>query len=164
MVGALARFCNNYEQIDPLAQSAARRLGLQTGCTNPYYLTTAQLVELFHYTQRAKNILQNILEKGIKPESPQKPQRYSGDGIGACEAPRGVLIHHYKINNGYVVEANLITPTAQNLANIEKDMRSLTPTLLDQTPRQIEHALQTLVRAYDPCISCSTHMLKVKFD
>ena len=96
-------------------------------------------------------------------EEPAKPARLSGEGVGACEAPRGTLYHHYVIQAGYLSEANCVIPTGQNLANIEADMRSLVPLLLHQTPIEITRSLEMLVRAYDPCISCSTHALQVDF-
>jgi sulfhydrogenase subunit alpha len=83
--------------------------------------------------------------------------------VGSCEAPRGTLYHHYVIQAGYLSEANCIIPTGQNLANIEADMRSLVPLVMYQSQQEISHSLEMLVRAYDPCISCSTHMLQVTF-
>jgi sulfhydrogenase subunit alpha len=78
--------------------------------------------------------------------------------------PRGILFHEYAIEDGVIVGANCIIPTGQNLANIEADMRALVPTILDKPQPEIAHALEMLVRAYDPCISCSTHLLQVKFE
>jgi sulfhydrogenase subunit alpha len=104
-----------------------------------------------------------LLDLGIKPEEPAAPTRTSGEGVGAADVPRGTLFHHYSIEDGKIVGANCIIPTGQNLANIELDMRALVPTILDRTQQEITLALEMLVRAYDPCISCSTHMLDVKF-
>ena len=67
-------------------------------------------------------------------------------------------------DDGRIAGANCIIPTGQNLANIEADMRALVPRILDKAQDQIRLALEMLVRAYDPCISCSTHMLDVKFE
>jgi coenzyme F420-reducing hydrogenase alpha subunit len=100
---------------------------------------------------------------GPKPEDPAPPRRDSGEGVGAVEAPRGTLYHHYAIEDGVVTQANCIIPTGQNLANIEADMRALVPTILSQGQAQVTRSLEMLVRAYDPCISCSTHMLEVRF-
>lgn len=163
MVGALARFNLNYNQLHPRAKAAATALNLSPGCANPYLNTVAQLVETVHCYQEAIEYTRQLLEKGVNSEEPVKPGRYSGAGVGACEAPRGTLYHHYVINNGYVAEANCIIPTGQNLANIEADMRALVPGLLNRAPDEITKSLEMLVRAYDPCISCSTHMLEVKF-
>jgi coenzyme F420-reducing hydrogenase alpha subunit len=91
------------------------------------------------------------------------PGRLSGEGVGACDVPRGTLFHNYVIEEGKIVGANCIIPTGQNLANIEADMRGLVPTILDQPQDKVAQALELLVRAYDPCISCAAHMLDVKF-
>jgi sulfhydrogenase subunit alpha len=163
MVGALARFNLNHRQLHPKAKSASLALNLSPKCTNPYKNTTAQIVELVHCYENAILILDQLLESKIVVEEPASPRRLSGEGVGACEAPRGTLYHHYVIQAGYLSEANCIIPTGQNLANIEADMRCLVPQVMYQTPQEITHSLEMLVRAYDPCISCSTHLLKVDF-
>jgi coenzyme F420-reducing hydrogenase alpha subunit len=83
--------------------------------------------------------------------------------VGAVEAPRGTLYHHYRIRGELLTDANCIIPTGQNLGNIEADLHALVPALLASAPDQITQAVEMLVRAYDPCISCSTHMVEVKF-
>ncbi|MCA9875912.1 MAG: nickel-dependent hydrogenase large subunit, partial [Anaerolineales bacterium] len=92
------------------------------------------------------------------------PARLSGEGVGSCEVPRGILFHNYVIEDGLIAEANCIIPTGQNLANIEADMRALVPAILDRPQPEIAQSLEMLVRAYDPCISCSTHLLNVAFE
>ena len=163
MVGALARFNVNHDKLHPKAQAAATGLGLAPKCSNPYMNTVAQVVEIAHCVEDASLIIDNLLKKGLIEEQPAQPATLSGEGVGACEVPRGTLYHHYKIQNGAVTGANCVIPTAQNLGNIEADMRALVPVILDQTHEEITLALEMLVRAYDPCISCSTHMLDVKF-
>lgn len=83
--------------------------------------------------------------------------------MGACEAPRGTLFHNYVIKNDIISDANCVIPTAQNLANIEADMQVLVPSILDRTSDEISQQVEMLVRAYDPCISCSAHTLEVTF-
>jgi coenzyme F420-reducing hydrogenase alpha subunit len=61
------------------------------------------------------------------------------------------------------VKANCIIPTNQNHANIQKDMEKLVPEFKDRGKDALQLTLEMLVRAYDPCISCSTHYLDVKF-
>ncbi len=163
MVGALARFNINYDKLHPNAKRAATTLNLSHKCTNPYKITIAQVVEIVHCFEQALQTIDSLLEDGLEQKELPQPLRISGEGVGACEAPRGTLFHHYVIKNGYITEANCIIPTAQNLANIESDMRTLVPMILDRTPGEITQALEMLVRAYDPCISCSAHMLEVKF-
>jgi coenzyme F420-reducing hydrogenase alpha subunit len=163
MVGALARFNVNYNQLNPKAKAAAIALGIKPKCTNPYMNTVAQVVEIAHSVEDSILLIDKLLEKGITPEEPVPPSRMSGEGVGACDVPRGTLFHNYVIEDDKVVGANCIIPTGQNLANIESDMRALVPTILDQPQDDVAMALEMLVRAYDPCISCSAHMLDVKF-
>lgn len=164
MVGALARFNNNYLHLHPRAKDAAGAFGMQPLVTNPYLNTAAQVIEIVHCVEDAILIIDQLLESGISVEQPVVPETFVGEGVGACEVPRGVLFHHYQIGeDGKIVGANCVIPTNQNLANIEADMRTLVPAILDKTPEAIQFDLEMLVRAYDPCISCSVHVLKVDF-
>jgi coenzyme F420-reducing hydrogenase alpha subunit len=163
MVGALARFNVNYEKLHPAAKAAASALNLRPKCTNPYANSLAQIVEIVHCVEDALRIIDLLLAQGITWEDPVPPARLSGEGVGACEVPRGTLYHNYVIENGVISAANCIIPTGQNLANIEADMRSLVTQIMDRRPEEITLALEMLVRAYDPCISCSTHVLNVRF-
>ncbi len=163
MVGALARFNVNYDLLHPVAKQAAEALGIKTICTNPFMNTVAQVVEIAHCVEEGIELIDELLKREIAWEKPVPPARLSGEGVGSCEVPRGILFHNYKIEQGKIVEANCIIPTGQNLANIEADMRALVPTILDKPQEEIAHSLEMLVRAYDPCISCSTHLLKVDF-
>jgi sulfhydrogenase subunit alpha len=163
MVGALARFNVNHDKLHPKAQAAATALGLKAKCTNSYMNSVAQVVEIAHCVEESIEILDMLLERGVEPEEPAPATRLSGEGVGSCEVPRGILFHNYVIEEGVVVGANCVIPTGQNLANIEADMRSLVPSILDQPQEDITKALEMLVRAYDPCISCSAHMLDVEF-
>ncbi|MCP5095669.1 MAG: Ni/Fe hydrogenase subunit alpha [Chloroflexi bacterium] len=164
MVGALARFNVNHDLLHPIAKDAAATLGLVPKVINPYMITVAQVIEVAHCIEEAILLIDELLKREIAWEEPAKPTRLSGKGVGACEVPRGTLFHEYTIEDGLIVGSNCIIPTGQNLANIELDMKALVPTILDRTQPQITHALEMLVRSYDPCISCSTHMLNVKFE
>jgi sulfhydrogenase subunit alpha len=163
MVGALARFNLNHEQLCPAATLAAQALGLKAKCTNPYFNTVAQLVEIVHATHEAIGIIDSLLKRGILIEEPIRPKQLSGEGVGVCEVPRGTLFHRYVIDQGLITSADCVIPTGQNLANIEADMRALVPEILDEPREEIVLKLEMLVRAYDPCISCSTHLVDVKF-
>jgi coenzyme F420-reducing hydrogenase alpha subunit len=164
MVGALARFNVNYDKLHPRAKAAAAELGLKPICTNSFLNTAAQVVEMVHCVEDAINIIDELVGRGIKLEPlPPFPGK-GGEGAGSCEVPRGILFHNYQIgDDGRVTGANCIIPTNQNLANVEADMRKLVPEILDQPQDKIRLMMEMLVRAYDPCISCSVHFLKVKF-
>lgn len=163
MVGALARFNNNHAQLRPEAKQAAADLGLQAPCHNAYMITVAQVVECLHCLEDAIELIDEVLRRGVRREPIEVIPR-AGRGIGATEVPRGVLYHDYTFNDqGLIEKANCIIPTGQNLANIELDMRTLVPQVLDKSPEEITLLSEMLVRAYDPCISCSAHFLKVEF-
>jgi coenzyme F420-reducing hydrogenase alpha subunit len=132
-------------------------------CFNPFMNNIAQLVEFVHNIEDSIIQVDKLLKKGIKEEKPIKPKKDTGQGVGIVEVPRGILLHDYTIKNNICTKANCIIPTNQNHANIQHDMEEFVPQILDKSEKEIELNLEMLVRAYDPCISCSTHYLKVKF-
>ncbi len=161
MVGALARFNINHDLLLPLAKKAAKELGLQAPCHNPFMITVAQVVETVHAIEDSINLIDQVVSTGLKEEN-NKVNIQAGRGVGAVEAPRGILFHDYTYDgNGVLTAANCIIPTNQNHNNIQKDMEAVVPRILNQPQDAIQHSLEMLVRAYDPCVSCSTHLLKV---
>jgi sulfhydrogenase subunit alpha len=164
MVGALARFNNNYEQLHPRAKVAAEELGMKPIVTNTFLNSAAQAVEMVHCIEDAIRLTDELVERGIEEEPPFEFRGKGGEGVGSCDVPRGILFHNYVIDDdGLIQGANCIIPTNQNHANIQADMEFLVPQILDRPQEKIRHALEMLVRAYDPCISCSTHLLDVAF-
>ncbi len=172
MVGALARLNLNYDKLHPKAKKAAEFLKIKPVCTNPFLNTVAQAVECVHCLEDSIAILEDFKENGVKQEEviivglnekgtiPVK----AGKGVGAVEVPRGILFHNYEIDDtGKIINANCIIPTGQNCNNIERDMQKLVPEILDKTEEEITLMMEMLVRAYDPCISCSAHFLNVKY-
>ncbi|MBD3308506.1 Ni/Fe hydrogenase subunit alpha [candidate division KSB3 bacterium] len=163
MVGALARFNNSYEWLSDDAKQLADDLGLKAPCHNPYLITVAQFVELMHIADDCIEAAEELLQMQPQLEDRSFPLK-AGTGVGAVEVPRGILYHEYTYNDqGYMEKANCIIPTGQNLQNIEDDMKALVPTILDKSQEDITLRLEMLVRAYDPCISCSAHLLTVEF-
>ncbi len=164
MVGALARLNNNFDQLHPRAKEAAAKLGLKPIVTNPFLNTAAQVVEMVHCVEDSIRIIDELLTRGVEPEEPSVVDVRAGEGVGSCEVPRGTLFHHYTIgDDGRVTHANCVIPTNQNVANLNADMRALVPQILDRPQEEIRLTLEMLVRAYDPCISCSAHFLTVEF-
>ena len=163
MVGALARFNNNYEQLHPKAKEAAEEMGLKNPCYNPYMNNIAQVVETVHCFENSINLIDDLISDGLSDEKVELLPK-EGRGVGATEAPRGTLYHEHKMDdNGKITYANYVIPTGQNLANIENDLKSLIPQVLSKKKEEIILDVEMLVRAYDPCISCSSHLMKVKF-
>jgi sulfhydrogenase subunit alpha len=164
MVGALARLNNNFDQLHPRAKEAAARLGLEPVVTNPFLNTAAQVVEMVHCVEDSVRIVDELLTRGVQPEEPPAVDVRAGEGVGACDVPRGILFHNYVYDeNGICTEANCVIPTNQNMANLNADMQVLVPQILDKPQEEIRLTLEMLVRAYDPCISCSAHFLTVEF-
>ncbi|MBS3787180.1 Ni/Fe hydrogenase subunit alpha [Candidatus Bipolaricaulota bacterium] len=169
MVGALARLNNNYDQLSPMAKGVAERFNLKPVNHNPFMNNIAQLVEVVHNVRDSINIIDKLLENGLEPqEEYHEPEIEvkAGRGIGAAEVPRGILFHDYTYNEeGICTAGNCVIPTNQNHANIQQDMEELAPNLINEgkDEDEIELNLEMLVRAYDPCISCSAHHLDVEF-
>jgi coenzyme F420-reducing hydrogenase alpha subunit len=158
-VGALARFNNNAAGLHPQAQAVAAELGLAVPDYNPFHHNLAQLVECFHVVYESEALIATLLDADLSEyRTPFAPR--AGVGVGAVEAPRGILYHSFETNDeGVIINADCVIPTGQNHANIHHDLQALVPTLvadgLDED--MISKQAQMLVRAYDPCISCSVH-------
>lgn len=162
-VGALARYNNNAELLSPTAKAVAKMFGLKKGCCNPFMNTVAQLVETVHIVETSIEMIDELLSKGLKPETVRVSPK-AGKASGCVEAPRGILFHEYEFDRkGNCVGADICIPTNQNHANIQKDFEKFVPEILDEPEDAIRLKLEMLVRSYDPCVSCSTHMLNVQF-
>ena len=162
-VGALARFNLNHAQLLPRAKEAATELKLEAPCHNPFMITIAQVVEVVHAAEDIIQLIGRLLATGLQ-EEPETTEIRAGRGVGAVEAPRGILFHEYAYDeHGILTNANCVIPTNQNHNNIQHDMESLVPTILDRPQDEIRLTLEMLVWAYDPCISCSAHLLQVRF-
>ncbi|OFZ79874.1 MAG: hypothetical protein A2583_06290 [Bdellovibrionales bacterium RIFOXYD1_FULL_53_11] len=165
MAGALARFNNNFEMLRPEARAVAGQLGLKPLCFNTFLNSAAQVVEIVHSAHEGLRLMEELIAGGFRDEAPVKPTRH-GAGTSAVEVPRGILFHCYSYDKNYMCKGgDCIIPTNQNHANIQLDLEKLVPELLaaGKNEQEITLACEMLVRAYDPCISCSTHYLDVKF-
>jgi sulfhydrogenase subunit alpha len=164
MVGALSRFNNNYGMLSDNAKSYAKELGLKSPNYNTFMINIAQFVEIVHSVDDSIKIIDELLAEGLDENKATVPVKVrAGRGVGIVEAPRGALIHDYTYDgNGRVTKANLIIPTNMNYANVEKDMEKFVPEIIEKSEDEIRLGCEMLIRAYDPCISCSTHYLNVK--
>ena len=158
-VGALARLNNNYHRLHPKARAAAVQFGLAPVCHNPFMNNVAQLVECVHAVYDSIRIIDELVDAGPgETMTPVTPR--AGQGVGAVEAPRGILYHDYEYDDqGRIVRANCVIPTTQNNANIHHDLKALVKQFAvdGMTDEKLELLSSMLVRAYDPCISCSVH-------
>lgn len=162
LVGPLARLNLNHEQLLPAAKQALKESGFQLPLKNPYKSLFARAIELVHFYEEAIQLV-----KEYKPSGPAHVELKlrEGEGAGATEAPRGLLYHRYKIDgNGMIQFAKITPPTAQNLPRIEADLFALVPRIVKMPEAEATLTAEHLVRAYDPCISCATHFLKLKIE
>ncbi|MFH1722944.1 MAG: Ni/Fe hydrogenase subunit alpha [Candidatus Altiarchaeota archaeon] len=162
MVGSLARINLNQRMLSSDARKLIDKSKFDFPNYNPFLNNFAQAVEMVHFTDRAIDILENIR---IRKEDPVDFKLRAGRGVAATEVPRGTLYHDYELDDkGDVVHANIITPTTQNLKNCEDDIKGFLPTILKKSQKQVVSNIEMLIRAYDPCISCSTHFLDVEWE
>jgi len=163
MVGALARVMLNGHKLKFEARKTKEKLGLDSPSENILHNNTAQAVELVYSLERSIQIINELVERGIRDERPVKIEPKAGQGTAATEAPRGTLYHSYTFDKeGRVTRADVITPTAQNLANIEKDLRASAERLVNVPGESLQAKLEMVARAYDPCISCSVHLVRLR--
>ncbi len=158
-VGALARLNNNFNELEPSARQIAEKLGLTPVSHNPFMNNVAQLVECVQVVLESIEIINDLLDTPWQ-EPRQAVETKEGLGVGAVEVPRGILYHCLSFDKeGRIKKADCVIPTSQNHANIHYDIEELAQWCVEQgkTDKEIELMAEMLVRAYDPCISCSVH-------
>ena len=161
-VGALARVLLLGSRLKGKAKEAHDKLVNERWHRNPIFNNHSQAIEQIHSLERIIEIVDEIF---TRPESIlAKTTRDTGSGTGAIEAPRGTLIHHYEVKDGLISAADIITPTSMFLDDIEEFIRTSGNTLLAKNQiDNIELEFEKIARAYDPCISCSAHLVEVVY-
>lgn len=161
-VGPMARYANNFDLLPASVTDLAADVGLGPVETNPFKSIIIRGLEtLFAFEEALR-----IIEHYHPPEHPMVdvPPR-AGEGWAATEAPRGLLYHRYRIDDeGTVQEAQIVPPTSQNLPTIESDLRQFVSSNLHLDLEELEHRCEQAIRNYDPCISCSTHFLRLTIE
>ncbi|HVX38555.1 MAG TPA: Ni/Fe hydrogenase subunit alpha [Gemmatimonadaceae bacterium] len=160
MVGALARLTINRRRLSPAGLDAVGRLGLVLPSGDPTDNTRAQVVELVMDVERSLAIVEALLASGARVEAPIAVQPRAGVGTAVTEAPRGLLVHSYEYDDaGRIVAADVVTPTAINAASIEYHFRESVARAPQLPLDAVRTKLERIARAYDPCISCSVHLV-----
>jgi sulfhydrogenase subunit alpha len=161
MVGSLARLTVNPRRLTGKLAVAMKRLKLQLPSDNPMDNNKAQALELINDLERSLEIIEHLLRDGIKDEPAMPVHPRAGTGSAITEAPRGLLIHSYTYDDeGRIVSADVLTPTSLNAASIELHLRRAVEQCADRDEAVISKRLQMIARAYDPCISCSVHLVR----
>jgi sulfhydrogenase subunit alpha len=162
LVGPLARFNLNYAQLTPKAQRVAVDVGLVPPCDNPFKSIIIRSIEVLWAAETALQ----ILDRYVPPDQPVVDYTVrAGVGHGGTEAPRGLCYHRYEIDDqGVILDARITPPTAQNQPTIEQDLRRYVTAHLDLPEAELRQQCELVIRNYDPCISCSTHFLRLDID
>ncbi len=163
MVGSLARVNLAKDKLHPNTKESAKEALKLFPSTDIFHNNLAQAIEILHSIDESIDILSNntfVAEPVIKAEMK------AGVGMGVIEAPRGTLYHKIVIDDkGTVTDGEVIVPTGQNQLNIERDVGVLVESLLEKMPNdKINFEIEKLIRAYDPCMSCGAHFLKVNWE
>jgi len=156
MAGALSRINLGFDNLLPDAKKASEDIGFKGG-GNPFLNNLAQAVELVHAFQECAALLREFSLKSVKNYFADFKVR-EGAGSAVTEAPRGMLYHYYEIDrSGIITKANIVTPTAHNFLNLEESLKELVTENIDKPEDELILLCEMLVRAYDPCFSCSVH-------
>jgi coenzyme F420-reducing hydrogenase alpha subunit len=161
-VGPLARYNLNFDRLSPLAQEAAKNAGLGSECRNPFKSIIIRAVETLYAVDEALRLIDTY----AMPEAPTvNIEPRSGEGCACTEAPRGILYHRYRLDEaGLIQEAKIVPPTSQNQKSMESDLGAFVAARLDLPQDQLTWQCEQMIRNYDPCISCATHFLTLKFE
>lgn len=161
-VGPIARYSLNFDRLPASVQQAAREAGLGPVCRNPFQSIVVRSIETLYACDEALRVIAQY----EPPEGPAvKVEPRAATGCACTEAPRGSLYHRYRIDDqGTILDAKIVPPTSQNQKSIEKDLREFVPARVGLPEAQLQWQCEQAIRNYDPCISCSTHFLKLTVD
>ncbi|HIC80522.1 MAG TPA: Ni/Fe hydrogenase subunit alpha, partial [Kiloniellaceae bacterium] len=159
LVGPIARYNNNFDQLSASAKALAERAGLGPRVDNPFKSIVVRMVEVFYAFEEALRLLD-----GWSPAAPaavEAPPR-AGRGSGCTEAPRGICYHRYDLDSqGRILKARIVPPTSQNQPQMEADLRTVVLGNLGLPDDELQWLCEQSIRNYDPCISCATHFLRL---
>lgn len=159
LVGPVARYNNNFDQLSSRAKTIAKDAGLTRIVTNPFQSIVVRMVETVYALEESLRIVQGYEEPDESCVS-LKPR--AGVGHGCTEAPRGICYHRYQLDDdGLIEKATITPPTAQNQKQIESDLYGVVQRHMNLDDEALKWRCEQTIRNYDPCISCATHFLKL---
>lgn len=162
LVGPQARFNLNFDQLSESVKVEAELVGLDKGCHNPFKSIILRALESLYACEEALRLIENY----AKPKQASLDYTMqSGVGMGCTEAPRGICYHRYTVDEaGLIVNAKIVPPTSQNQKSIEGDLAEFARQNLHLSDQELQWRCEQSIRNYDPCISCSTHFLKLEVE
>ena len=162
LTGPLARFALNAERLPLIAREAAAASGLVAPCVNPFRSIVVRAVELVFACDEALRLVEHYA-----PPTQPAAQVVARAAIGTAstEAPRGLLLHQYELDDdGMIRRARIMPPTSQNQLTIEDDLRRVVERGLDLDDHELQWRCEQAVRNHDPCISCAAHFLDLSVE
>ena len=160
LVGPLARWALNHEQLPSEVIDLARSVGIGPEERNPFRSIVVRALEVLYAVGEARRIIAALDAAGAAVPAAPVVEPRAGTGWAVTEAPRGALYHRYRLDeSGAVVEAQIVPPTAQNQPAIEADLRRYVGANLALDDDRLRHTCEQIIRNHDPCISCATHFL-----
>lgn len=167
MVGALARINLNSSRLHKNTKQDAREYLKRFPSENSFDNILAQAIENLHCVDYSLELLESVDAETFAKCKPPQISLGKGTvrGVGVIEAPRGTLYHGYEIKDGKVQKADIVIPTDQNLIKLENDLKNMVNRMLKENAGKeaIWNACEKLIRAFDPCMSCASHFLRVKW-
>ena len=162
LVGPLARYANNYDELSDVAKEAAEEAGLGPVCRNPFRSIVVRAVETLYAADEALRIIDGY--ERPEPAAVECVPR-AASGHGCTEAPRGICWHRYELDDeGLILDAKIVPPTSQNQKTIEADLVGVVGGSLELPDDRLAHVCEQTIRNYDPCISCATHFLRLEVE
>ena len=160
ITGPLARFNLNYELLSPEVRDFLEEFGFKPLLRNTYQSIIARAAETYHAILRIGKLIEEYREPSRAYE---EAEVRAGEAMAIVEAPRGMLYHRYRIDDGgRILYANIVPPTAQNYAAMEEDILKVGDLILKKPREEAQRLVETTIRNYDPCISCSVHMIRLR--
>lgn len=163
LVGPLARINLNRDRLPASVRELMEATRIRFPSRNMFHSVVARAIEIYYAIGEAIRLL-DAYGLPDRPHVPVAPR--AGSGTGCTEAPRGILWHRYTLDGeGFIKSARIVPPTSQNQARIEEDLRaSLEAYGLERNEQELRQRGESVIRNYDPCISCSTHFLRIRVD
>ncbi len=161
MVGALARMNLNRHNLHQNTKNDSGKYLAAFPSKNIFNNNLAQNIEVLHCIDHSIELLES---SDFKQENAPQVVITPGIGRGLIEAPRGTLYYLIDIDDtGKVREGSVITPTQQNQISMERAVGELVEQNMDMEKQNLELEIEKLIRAYDPCMSCASHFLKINW-
>ncbi len=161
MTGALARLNLAKDKLHKRTKEDTKIALELFPSKNIFHNNLAQAIEILHSIDSSIDILSSL---SVSDEKLVPIKRCAGSGVGVIEAPRGTLYYKLTIDcDGKVTDGDIVVPTGQNQVGIERSIYEYIKANMDKNEEDLTNEIEKIIRSYDPCMSCASHFLKVKW-